>query len=107
MHLCMEAIVFGLGVRELWRQMPCVVETNAVGCGGKCLGVRGQMSLVVFANAVCCGGKCLLLWRQMQLCVEAIAFESLSLVWLYACVCMDICVRAFMSIVVGAYVFLC
>jgi len=32
-----EAIAFDLQVRELWRQMPCVGETNAFGCWGKCL----------------------------------------------------------------------
>jgi len=37
-------------VREFWRQMPCVVEVNAFGRGGKCLWVRGYMSLVVVGD---------------------------------------------------------
>jgi len=90
--LALECVNFGGKCFALWRRIPFVV-------GGKCLGVR--------VNVFGCVGKCRLLWRQMPLCVEAIAFELLSLVWLYACANMDVCVRVYMGIVVGAYVSLC
>jgi len=70
----------GLSFFEISLQvMETFLEGCRFDCGGTCIGVHGQMPLIELANAHWCGGKCLLVWRQMPLCVEAIAFEVLSL----------------------------